>query len=221
MSEPRVIVTPSGELPLHEYHLRLGDHAWRILHAAAVFGEDDEQRFLGAEIRIPYGLALWPSSVALAHDLATRTLAGKRLLELGAGTGLPGIVAATLGATVVQTDFHDVALQLCVQNARRNGASIEHRAADWTAWKDTARYDVVLGSDTLYMEAMRPHLRAIFDANLAPGGTLLLADPLRKQSVPLFEAMEADGWSVTMSKWTVGGDTESRAVGVYELRRLG
>lgn len=220
MSEPRVVVTPSGELPLHEYHLHLGDRAWRILHAAAVFGHDDEHRFLGAEIRIPYGLALWPSSVALAHDLETRDLAGKRILELGAGTGLPGIVAATLGASVVQTDFQDVALQLCVQNARRNRATVEHRAADWTAWTDTARYDYVIGSDILYTEGMRPHLRAIFDANLAPGGTLLLADPLRKQSVPLLEAMEADGWLVSMSKWTVGGDTETRAIGVYELRRL-
>jgi hypothetical protein len=45
---------------------------------------------------------------------------------------LPGIVAAARGAVVVQTDIQSLALHL----AERNGVSIAHRAADWTAWTD-------------------------------------------------------------------------------------
>ena len=42
-------------------------------------------------------MVLWPAAIALAHEVAERadTLRGARVLELGAGTGLPGIVAAT------------------------------------------------------------------------------------------------------------------------------
>lgn len=217
--EPQVLKTTAGDLTLEEYELRLDGRAWRILHRGAILTHDDEQRFLGAEERLPYGIVLWPASIALAHDVAARPLAGLRVLELGAGTGLPGIVAASLGARVVQTERQDVAMFVCKMNADRNGIStIEHRTADWTAWTDTERYDCILASDVLYSEGLHPHLRRIFEANLAPGGTLLLSDPFRKQSLPLLEAMAADGWNVTMSKWTVGAAKPERPVGVYELR---
>ena len=55
----------------------------------------------------PYGFLLWEASVALARKLAANPslVAGKRVLELGAGVGLaPGIVARSLGAEVWQTD---------------------------------------------------------------------------------------------------------------------
>lgn len=216
-----VLRTTAGDLALEEYHLRLGGREWTILHTGAILSHEDEERFLlGDQPRVPYGIVLWPAAIALAHELAVRSFEGKRVLELGAGTGLPGIVAASLGARVVQTDNQEVALHVCKKNAERNGVtSIEHRLADWTAWKDAARYDVVIGSDVLYGERVHPHLRRIFDENLAPGGMLLVSDPFRKASVALLEAMEADGWKVTFSKWTVGVTPPERRVGVFELTR--
>jgi predicted nicotinamide N-methyase len=219
--EPHVLSTTAGELALEEYHLRLEGHAWRILHTGAILSRDDEQRFLGGEQpRVPYGIVLWPAAIALAHEIASRPMSGLRVLELGAGTGLPGIVAASLGARVVQTDRQELALFVCKKNAERNGVTtIEHRGADWTAWDDGERYDLILGSDVLYAESMHSHLRRIFDANLAPGGTLLISDPFRKDSITLLEAMEADGWNITMNKWTVGVTPPERPVGVFELTR--
>ena len=192
-----------------------------FLHTGAILSHEDEQRFLGAEEqRVPYGIVLWPAALALAHEVASRPFGGMRVLELGAGTGLPGIVSASLGARVVQTDRQEVAIFLCKKNAERNGvATIEHRAADWTAWEDEASYDCILGSDVLYAESMHPHLRRIFEANLAPGGKVLLSDPFRKSSFALLEAMGADGWNVTMNKWTVGVTPPERPVGVFELTR--
>ena len=63
------------------------------------------------------------------------------------------------------------------------------------------------------------YLRRIFDANLAAGGRVLLADPFRAVSLKLLEALEGDGWRVAVSKWTVGdaADATPRPVGVFEL----
>ena len=221
---PEVLATAAGEVPLAEYRLKLAGRSWGVLHTEAVLSHDDEQRFLREQRdRLPYGVVLWPAAVALAHEVAARAdeFRGRRVLELGAGTGLPGIVAASLGARVVQSDRHELALAVCRRNGARNGVpEVDYRLADWTAWNDAERYDWIVGSDVLYGETTHPHLRRIFAGNLAPGGRVLLADPFRAVSLRLLEALEADGWAVAMSKWTVGEDAAGvapRPVGVFEL----
>jgi methyltransferase-like protein 23 len=129
----------------------------------------------------------------------------------------------------VQTDNKELAMSVCRRNGERNrapgqtpngwagAAPIEYRVADWTAWEDAERYDWILGADILYADGMHPHLRRIFESNLAPGGRLLLADPFRKASLPLLEALEGDGWRIALAKWNVGEERKPRPMGVYEL----
>ncbi|HTE21142.1 MAG TPA: methyltransferase domain-containing protein, partial [Armatimonadota bacterium] len=168
----------------------------------------------------PYGVALWPSAIALAHELAARgdAFAGKRVLELGAGTGLPGMVAASLGAHVVQTDRHELAMSVCRRNSERNGVTdLEHHLVDWSDWRDDDRYDWIIGSDILYGERMHPHLRHIFKTNLSPEGRVLLSDPFRGTSLRLLESLQDDGWGVTATKWNLGDEEKPRPFGVFEL----
>jgi predicted nicotinamide N-methyase len=62
----------------------------------------------------PYGGKLWPSALGIANYLLESDAIGAstRVLELGCGTGLPSLVAASLGASVVATDISTVVLQL-------------------------------------------------------------------------------------------------------------
>lgn len=210
------------DLQLEDYRLRIGAREWSILHAKALITFVDEQHFLGDPDRPPYGLMLWPASIALAHEIASHAgaLRGARMLELGAGTGVPGIVAAAFGARVTQTDKHEAALHLCRANGERNCVEgIEYRVDDWAHWHDATRYDWIIGADILYAESTQAHLRRIFETNLAPGGRMLLSDPLRLSSVRFLEALEGDGWRLTMSKWTIGEGELARTIGVFEVTR--
>jgi predicted nicotinamide N-methyase len=224
MTQPAapVLATTAGDVPLAECRLAVGGREWSLLHAVAVFSRDEESRYLDQEGRLPYGVVLWPAAVALAHEVATRPEAfrGESVLELGAGTGLPGIVAASLGASVTQTDRHELALHVCRLNGERNRlGGIAYQQADWTEWTDPRRYNWIIGSDVLYADTNHEHLRRILEGNLAPGGRLLLSDPYRAASLPLLEAMEGDGWRVTHTRWLIGEGGDARAVAVYELSR--
>lgn len=219
-ARPELLRTSLGDLPLQDYRLRLAGREWSILHSHAILSYGDEDAYLGDKDRLPYGVVLWPAAIALAHDVAGRQegFRGARVLELGAGTGLPGIVAASMGADVLQTDRQEVALAVCRGNALRNAVTtIAHRLADWSTWDDAARYDWILGSDILYAESMHEHLWRIFSQNLAAGGRILLADPFRQKSMPLLERLEAAGWAISMSKWSLGAGAPGRPVGVFEL----
>jgi len=70
---------------------------------------------------------------------------------------------------------------------------IRQFTADWTRWTDDRLYDVILGADILYERAMQGSLVSIFGRNLAPDGFVLLADPVRQQSMDLLARLEHEG----------------------------
>ncbi|XP_074871040.1 histone-arginine methyltransferase METTL23 isoform X2 [Carettochelys insculpta] len=67
-----------------------------------------------------YGMYVWPCAVVLAQYLwfHRRMLPGKRILEIGAGVSLPGIVAAKCGAEVILSDTEE--LPQCLENCERS-----------------------------------------------------------------------------------------------------
>jgi predicted nicotinamide N-methyase len=218
--EEKILHTSIGDFSLNEYCLNESGREWRVLHVGAVISRDEEAEYLLSPIEhLPYGVTLWAASICLAHDLAGRDgLNSKSVLELGAGTGLPGIVAASRGARLVQTDNNKAALALAKRNLEHNGlTTAEQRQVDWANWNDRGRYDLIIGSDILYSKEMHPHLRLIFESNLAPNGRVLLSDPFRSTAINFLETLERNDWSITITKWSIGNDASLRPIGVFEL----
>jgi predicted nicotinamide N-methyase len=202
MTEPEEIAhlaaTLAARYPLVSHELEIAGRGWRILAI------EDQDRLLDAAERlehVPYGLLLWESALALARWLAAEPalVRGRRVLELGGGVGLAGIVARHLGAAVWQTDHQQDALSLARINAHANGvAGLRQFPADWRSWEHDIRYDVILGADILYETQVQPWLVPIFRANLVPGGRLLLADPDRPQALAFLGELEQQGLRVAV-----------------------
>lgn len=219
--EKTVLRTSAGDFPLNQYRLRAVGREWKILHVSTVLSHEEENKFiLELSDSLPYGVTLWTSSVALAHHVAAsgEEFRGCKILELGCGTGLPGIVAASFGATITQTDRNELVLSLARRNIRLNEIeNIEQKTVDWTAWNVGEKFDWIIGSDVLYSDEMHDHLRRIFEANLKSGGRILLSDPFRATSFKLLEKLEADGWSIRIGRWNIGEDSSARPIGVFEI----
>ncbi|RWS26258.1 methyltransferase-like protein 23 isoform X1 [Leptotrombidium deliense] len=92
------------------------------------FTDERCRESLTVKINSRYGLHLWPSAPVLSQFIFfNRDLfADKNVIELGAGTSMPGIVAAKIGAKVILTDAHqnEDCFRVCKHNVTLNDLSI-------------------------------------------------------------------------------------------------
>jgi predicted nicotinamide N-methyase len=151
----------------------------------------------------PFGLMLWESAVAMADEMAARArwLPGLRVLELGCGLGLSGVVAAGLGADVTQTDVDEAALAACRRTAALNAVPlIQTVVGDWHHWPDLGQFDLIIGADVAYDPDDHSALLDVLARALEPDGLALLADPQRTAQASLLALADAGGWIVTTSE---------------------
>lgn len=148
---------------------------------------------------------IWDSGRALSALLRGDEfkLKGRRVLELGSGTGIGGLTAAALGAHTILTDKPEQ-MGLLESNIALNG--LESNARAEVLWwgdapsasdqSDESPFDLVCGSDLLYA----PHvfgslLETLAKPSVTRAGTeLLLTFPMRftediflEQALELFE----------------------------------
>jgi predicted nicotinamide N-methyase len=158
----------------------------------------DEQAFEQEEY-LPYWAQLWPSAIALARVVSGLCPRGRRMLELGCGLGLPSIVAALEGASVLATDWSPDAVAFTAANASRNGAALRTAVCSWTSPQpllDQAPWDLVLAADVLYEARNVDALLELLPRLVRASGEVLIADPGRRPAERFLRATAAtaSGW---------------------------
>jgi predicted nicotinamide N-methyase len=195
-----------GGRPLRLLRPRDGDAVLDELLA-----EDDPD-----EDRLPFWTQLWPSGTALAQAIATRPLAGKRVLELGCGLGLVGVTAARAGATVMVVDRSPEAITFATLNAERNGVTLQAAVLAFDQPQRLlaeAPWDLVLAADVLYEHRNVPVLLWLLPRLVGQDGEVWLADPGRPMLGRFLAGAEATGWR--REQVAAGPDS----VSIHRLRR--
>ena len=174
--------------------LELGGRLWTLLRpesAEELISEDD----FAQDERLPYWADIWPSATVLAPRVAELDGHGRRLLELGCGSGLVSSAAATAGFDVTATDYYEDALRFTRVNAHANsGRRVRTRVVDWRALPaDLGTFDVVVGSDVLYERSYSGLIARVLARVLAPNGFALITDPGRMGAGAFAGECEAQG----------------------------
>eukprot|EP00667_Euglena_gracilis_P024401 EG_transcript_28047 len=115
------------------------------------------------------GQVVWPACYALCNYILRHphVFQGKRVLELGSGAGLSGLLAAQFCASIVLTDGNEVVLNLLSQNVADNaspGRAATSRRLLWGSADveemDPHSFDVLMGADILFWPQ---HVAPLFD----------------------------------------------------------
>ena len=171
----------------------------------------------------PYWADLWPSAHALADHVAALPLAGRRVLELGCGLGLPALAAARAGALVTATDSDADALDHVRASAARNGLAVATALldlADPAAVAAAGPSDIVLAADVLYDPALVAHVAAALPVLVAPAGEAIVAYPFAGQEAPLLAALAgALRVAATLERRAPGRRDRPTTIRLLRLRR--
>jgi len=155
---------------------------------------------------IPYWSELWPSSIALSEYVVERQseFEGKRILELGCGTGLLATVFAILDLNFLATDFEPLALDLTRKNILRNtGKDIDTKFLDWRNPELDEKFDIIVAADVIYETRSTGPLIDVFLSLLNNQGSIYLAEPNRSVAKPLFTKLRGRGFSIVPISRTV------------------
>ena len=179
----------------------------------------------------PYFGVVWPAARALAEEMARRgpALAGKSVLEIGCGLALPALVAAKHGARVTATDLHPDVPAFLARNRELNDVgpgALEYLELDWRTAELPRRFELVVGSDILYEAGHPAPVAHALAAHVAPGGSILLADPARAYLQACLDELARLGFRgrdevvrVADPSLDRAGDARTREVFLIELHR--
>jgi predicted nicotinamide N-methyase len=195
---------------LEEIRLHLADEVLPLWHAVQVETGDPDTP-------LPYWAVAWGGGLAVARYLRDHpeAVAGRRVLDLAAGSGLCAIAAAQAGASAaIAADIDAFATAAIAINARANALRVTVVGRDVTG-EAPPDVDVILAGDCWYEAGLAarvlPWLRRAEDRGIA----VLIGDPGRPH-LPIDELVELAAYDVRTT--TELEDLGLRQGRVYALR---
>lgn len=134
----------------------------------------------------PYWAYYWLGGLALARFVLDRpeTVQGRRVLDLGCGSGLVAIAAMKAGASrVLAADVDPYAATATALNAVANGVSVEAVHADLTDGP-VPEVDLILAGDVFYDPEPAARVTPFLTRCRTAGIEVLVGDP-RRAPLPL------------------------------------
>ncbi|XP_043107477.1 EEF1A lysine methyltransferase 3-like [Puntigrus tetrazona] len=163
------------------------------------FGAENTYRVHGLDFRIRQdysarlgvSASVWDSALHLCQYFESESLdlRGTRVIELGGGTGLVGIVAARLGAHVTITDLPSAVSQIernIAGNVPLSGWPSGAPAVSALSWgldhrRFSSGWDFVLGADIVYLPESFPLLVDTLAHLSRDGAVVFLASAMRRE----------------------------------------
>jgi predicted nicotinamide N-methyase len=168
--------TRTGRPPIvPEISLRVADDVVALWEAL-------EQEHTGPGSEPPFWAAAWPGGQALARYVLDHpdVVAGRTVLDLGAGSGLVAVAAALAGAaTVIASEVDPYGRSATVVNAEDNGVGPIVVVGDLLDEDPDAQVDVVLAGDVCYDRAMTERVLPYLGRAWLGGAAVYLGDPGR------------------------------------------
>jgi predicted nicotinamide N-methyase len=127
----------------------------------------------------PYWAFAWAGGQAVARHVLDHPalVAGRHVLDFGAGSGVVAIAAAKAGAQVTAAEPDRFAVAALTLNAALNGVEIEIETADLLT--GAGAWDAVLAGDMCYERPLAERLVPWLAARARAGALVLLGDPGR------------------------------------------
>ncbi|CAH2224526.1 -lysine methyltransferase METTL21B [Pelobates cultripes] len=160
-----------------------------------IYTEETRYRFCGREMRITehYGANLgvaapvWDAALVFCNFIEEQKLnfKGKKVIELGAGTGIVGILVSLLGGDVTMTDLPHTLSQIKTNVAANlpDDYLNKVRALSWGLDQDKfpQDFDYILGADIVYIEDTYPLLLRTLKHLCGPQTTIYLSSKMRPE----------------------------------------
>ena len=200
--------------------LKVGGNTIRLLKVADLEEFLDGKDPLANVSEFPFWIRLWDAAMILSYVLGAQTdTEGKRLLELGAGLGAPGLAAAAAGFDVTLSDYEDIIMDFQKVSAAASGLNnVGFRHLDWLNPPEIEPFDVLAGAEILFRDEFFEPLLNIFKTCLKPDGLIYLAHDSKRQSLGKFLKIAQSDFDIALKEQSFIRDGKKITVIVNRLR---
>ena len=166
-------------LKVRDYHL----HLLKITDLEQILGGRDPLKDVST---FPFWIRLWEAAIVLAEFIAGQPRRdGATLLELGAGLGAPGLVAAAAGYQVTLSDYEPLILDFERVNAAASKLpQVRCTLLDWLEPPEMERFEPLLN---------------VLRRALKPDGVVYLAHDAQRRSLQPFLKMAEREYKISAS----------------------